>query len=149
MKNVNANEAVKTARVILFEDGDEDKAVSLVCEGAAAKFVQEISDMVLSEAETDAAGDFLSGVYYTMTAAPNGEKQIRGVAHGAHLGTMTALLASVIADCAVRHSGDPKRFCGVVCDAALAAVRSRLMEERKSPGGVLLPDKELLKGGGI
>ena len=54
MQGASTAEARETARVILFKDGDEDKAVSLVCEGAAAKFVQEISDMVVSAAEADA-----------------------------------------------------------------------------------------------
>ncbi len=149
MQETSTAEVREEARVVLFKDGDIDKAVPIICEGDAAKFVQDVSDMVIDEAESGCSGDFLAGVYYSMTAAPDGEKQIRGVAHGAHAGTLTALLASMIADCAVRHSGDPKRFCGVVCDTALAAVRCRLMEERKSPGGVLFPDTELRKGGSI
>ena len=112
MQGAGAAEARETARVILFKDGDEDKAVGLVCEGAAAKFVQEISDMVLSEAEADAAGDFLSGGKNTMQAAPNGEKEIRGGAHGGRKGTRTATRAAERDKRGVRDGGRRKQRVG-------------------------------------
>lgn len=142
-------EKVKKARVILFKGGDGDKAVSVVCEGAAAAFVQDVSDTVIADAEEGETGDFFAGIFYTFTEDAASGKRLTGVMHSVNEAAVTELLASVIADCAVKHSDDPKRVCGLICDRALAKVRSCLLSKRRSAGGLILPDKGLLKGGGL
>lgn len=143
MKNVNANEAVKTARVILFENGNPDKAVEVESSGLAGEFVQGVTDVVLGGG---VAGDFLAGLFFTLNKNGDGHVDIGGAAVSEGKAYMAQLLAVVIADHAIKHAEDPKRYCGYISDMALAHVRSRLMEARKSPGGVILPESGIIKG---
>lgn len=135
----------QTTRAILFKTGEPDKATELVfCDGLTAKFVQDISDTLISEAENNGPDeDFLAGVYFTMCEDENGVKNVRGVTTAAGESTVNTLLAQMIADYAIKQEAiEPRSYCGFICDLALRVVRERLKDTRQTQSGLILPDEK-------